>query len=216
MTKNTFLIAYKLFFAALVFIAIIVQFINGLIHNGLVPVNFFSFFTIDSNILAAIVFILGAVAYIRGRTTQSITGLRGAALIYMAVTGVVYVLLLSGLEESLQTAIPWVNFVLHYLFPVVVIADWFIDRPAERVRFRTAALWLIFPIVWLVYTLIRGPIVGWYPYPFLNPANGGYGQVAITCIIITLFFCILCVVAVLISGRRGNRAAIERNVTMRP
>ena len=214
MARKYVFAGYKLFFAVLVFIAIIVQFINGLVHNGLVPVNFFSFFTIDSNILAAIAFILGAISYINGRTTQSITGLRGAALIYMTVTGVVYVLLLSGLEESLQTAIPWVNFVLHYLFPIVVIADWFIDRPTQRVSFRTAALWLIFPIVWFVYTLIRGPIVGWYPYPFLNPANGGYGQVAITCIIITLFFCILCVLAVLVSENRGNRAAIERNVTM--
>ena len=216
MARKYIFVGYKLFFAALVFIAIIVQFINGLLHNGLVPVNFFSFFTIDSNLYAAIIFVLGAVFYLRGRSIPSMDGLRGAALIYMTVTGVVYGILLAGLEQSLQTTIPWVNFLLHYLFPVVVIADWFIDRPTQRVSLRTAVLWLIFPIVWLVYTLIRGPIVGWYPYPFLNPANGGYGQVAITCIVITIFFCILCVLAVLVSGRRGNRTTVESNVTMRP
>ena len=206
MSRKYIFAGYKLFFAVLVFIAIIVQFIIGSIRTGFMPVNFFSFFTIESNVFAAIVFILGAVGYIRGRHIQSITGLRGAALVYMTLTGVVYVLLLSGLEESLQTPIPWINFVLHYMFPVVVIADWFIDRPGERVSYRTAALWLIFPLVWVFYTLIRGPIAHWYPYPFLNPANGGYGQVAIICLVITVFVCLLCVGAVLMSGSRNNKA----------
>jgi hypothetical protein len=209
MSRRSILAAYKLFFAVLVFIAILVQFINGLLHNGLVPVNFFSFFTIDSNVFAAVVFVLSGVAYLQGRQTQSIIGLRGAALIYMTVTGVIYALLLAGLEQSLQTTIPWVNFILHYMFPVVVIADWFIDSPGERIDYRTALLWLIFPIVWLIYTLIRGPFAHWYPYPFLNPANGGYGQVAITSLFITLFFCLLCVVAVLTS-RVGSRSAANQ------
>ena len=39
-------------------------------------------------------------------------------------------------------------------------------------------LWLSFPLVWIVYTIIRGAIVSRYPYPFLDPVNGGYGRVA--------------------------------------
>ncbi len=37
--------------------------------------------------------------------------------------------------------------------------------------------------MYLVYTLARGPIVGWYPYPFLDPAHaGGYVGVALYCV----------------------------------
>ena len=31
----------------------------------------------------------------------------------------------------------------------------------------------------MAVTLVRGAIDGWYPYPFLDPANGGYASVAI-------------------------------------
>jgi hypothetical protein len=48
---------------------------------------------------------------------------------------------------------------------------------------------MAFPLVWLAYTLVRGPIVDWYPYPFLNPANvGGYVGVTAYCIAIALGF----------------------------
>jgi hypothetical protein len=39
-------------------------------------------------------------------------------------------------------------------------------------------LWLIFPLAWLAFTLIRGAVDNWYPYPFLDPDNGGYRSVA--------------------------------------
>ena len=43
-------------------------------------------------------------------------------------------------------------------------------------------LWLAFPAVYLGYTIIRGALTGWYPYPFLDPSQtDGYGGVAIWC-----------------------------------
>jgi hypothetical protein len=27
-------------------------------------------------------------------------------------------------------------------------------------------------VAWLAYTLVRGPIVDWYPYPFVDPREG--------------------------------------------
>jgi hypothetical protein len=72
-----------------------------------------------------------------------------------------------------------VNTVVHTIFPLAVIADWLIDPPAQRIGARASLWWLAYPIGWLVYTMIRGPIAGWYPYPFLDPANGGYGSVAV-------------------------------------
>ena len=46
----------------------------------------------------------------------------------------------------------------------------------------------IFPLAYLAYALVRGT-AGWYPYPFLNPANvGGYGGVAAYAVGIALTF----------------------------
>ena len=49
-------------------------------------------------------------------------------------------------------------------------------------------MWLAFPLPWTGLTLVRGSLDGWYPYPFLNPVNGGYGTVAVTVVAVTIGF----------------------------
>jgi len=89
--------------------------------------------------------------------------LRGAASLYMAITGIVFSVLLAGLDVEL-TAVPWDNTVLHYIMPVVVVADWVIDLPGTRIAFKSALVWLAFPLTYVAYSLIRGHLTGWYPY----------------------------------------------------
>jgi polyferredoxin len=74
--------------------------------------------------------------------------------------------------------VPWVDFVVHKLFPLVVVIDWILDPPSTDIRLRDVAAWLAFPIIWVALTLVRGAADHWYPYPFLDPANGGYRSVA--------------------------------------
>ena len=59
--------------------------------------------------------------------------------------------------------------VLHRLMPVVMALDWLLAPPSRRLAFRQCLWWMIYPLLYLVYSLIRGPIVDWYPYPFLDP-----------------------------------------------
>lgn len=89
----------------------------------------------------------------------------------MAIVGIVFTALLR--HEDLGSLLPWVNTVLHYVMPVAVVLDWLYQPPRTALSFRQTLLWLIFPLVYLSYVLIRGSIVDWYPYPFLNPANVG-------------------------------------------
>ena len=79
--------------------------------------------------------------------------------------------------------IPWVDAVLHELAPIYILLDWLVDPAGRRLPVRRGrASGSIFPAVYLVYSLLRGPIADWYPYPFLDPAHGslGYWNVAIT------------------------------------
>ena len=53
---------------------------------------------------------------------------------------------------------PWVDFVLHKLSPVVVIADWIVDPPAVRLAYRDALIWLVYPFAWTLFTVARGAV----------------------------------------------------------
>lgn len=170
---------YRLLFAGLIVAAIITQWIDGEKNSSTFKVsNFFSFFTIQSNIIACVVLVLLATSWQSNRTPMQ-TLIRGGAVTYMTTTGVVYGLLLSGYSEELQTTLPWVDTALHEVIPIVMVIDWLIDRPHNKLNFKQCLVWAIYPVAYLAYCLIRGPIVDWYPYPFLNPDEvGGYAGVA--------------------------------------
>ena len=185
MNKRYILIVYRIFFALLGLSAVVTEIAIIVERGRFVPANFFSFFTIESNLLAILVLIISALVLARGKQGRLVAMLRGASTLNMIIVGVVFSLLLSGLEVEL-TAAPWDNIVLHYILPVVVSLDWLMDTPKLRVAFRQTFVWMVFPVVYVVYSLIRGYFVGWYPYPFLDPNNHGYGGVAITSIILLL------------------------------
>jgi hypothetical protein len=185
MKKHNLLAIVRLFFGFLTVAAIVTQ-LQTSINNNWSIINFFSFFTIESNILAAIILIIVGIGTLKQqKSNPQFAFIRGAATLYMTMTGIIYALLLSGNEVALQTTVPWVNIVLHYLFPVVVLLDWILFPPKFHLPFKKALLWLVFPGAYFVYSLIRGSIVDWYPYPFLNPSNG-WGNLIITCVFIAI------------------------------
>ncbi|HEY1487131.1 MAG TPA: Pr6Pr family membrane protein [Micromonosporaceae bacterium] len=173
-SRAPFVIAYRLATGAVVLAAIVVQFAQG--SNA---INFFSFFTIEANLFAAGVFVAGAL--IRSGVPD---GLRGASVTYMSITGVVYATVLSHQERNADSTIGWVNLVLHTLMPIVVFLDWLLVPPLHRLRFARSLGWLLVPIAYGTYTLIRGGIVHWYPYPFLNAERHSTGQLALNCVVI--------------------------------
>jgi hypothetical protein len=196
------------FFGLLTLAAIGAQVSNVANAGVFNPVNFFSYFTIQSNLIGAAVLLYLAM---RGRSPRSRTVemVRGAATVYLTITFTVVIFLLKEVDVGLQ--LPWVDVTLHEIVPVVVVADWLLDPPSTRITSRDSLLWLSFPVVWLAYTLIRGPIAGWYPYPFLDPANGGYASVAVIVAPIFVAGAVLCVAYAAIgnalAGRRSRTSA---------
>jgi hypothetical protein len=151
--------------------------------------NFCSYFTNLANLFAAGTLLAGAWLWRGSDPPRSFDVVRAMAVINTTVVGVVFSVLLRNVE--LGSLLPWVNFVLHYLMPVVAIVDWIAWPPRARLGRNDLLLCLIFPAVYLSYILIRGDIVGWYPYPFLNPANvGGYDGVALYAVGVTATFVI--------------------------
>lgn len=213
MTKRNVLIVARLLFGLLALTAIVVQ-LSIQIQNKASIVNFFSYFTNLSNIFAAIVLIIGAIYLIQRREpTATDDVIRGASVAAMALVGIVFGALLRDVD--LGSLLPWVNVVLHYIMPVVVVADWLILPPKTKLTVGRTAYWLVFPALYLVYSLIRGARVGFYAYPFLNPnppspvhpnIAGSYGAVALYCVAILAAFLVVGGILMLL----GNR--LPRNV----
>jgi hypothetical protein len=171
-------------------------------RGTLVPGNFFSFFTIESNLLAIAVLVLAALVPPQERG-RSFDILRGGATLAMAITGLVFAVLLAGRQEDVQTAIPWVDFVVHKLLPIVLVVDWFVERPRRRLPLGAAAFWLAYPAVWFAYTLIRGAHEHWYPYPFVDVSQVGYSGVAWRGAV--LLACFAAAAAVFVSAGNARR-----------
>lgn len=163
--------------------------------------RFFAFFTIQSNLIGVAAFSWLVANGGRPRS-RGLELFRGAAAVYLTVTFFVVIFLLSGVDVQLQLV--WVDIVLHKIFPIIVVLDWILDPPTMRLSSRDVLLWLAYPLVWTALTLVRGAIDGWYPYPFLNPANGGYGQVAITVVAVTVGFAVFAAVTIAIGNARSR------------
>jgi len=210
MDRRLALAVFRAVTAIVVIAAIGYQVVLNLDSGLFRPLRFFAFFTILSNGFAAILWLWLAATWRRERT-RTVDLLRGAATLYLVVTFIVVVILLSGAE--LQVADQRVDFIVHKAFPVLVVVDWLIDPPETDLRMPDVGLWLIFPLVWVVVTLIRGALDSWYPYPFLDPDRGGYGSVGYHVLAIFAGFLIIAGVIVALGdfGRdRRLRAARTR------
>jgi len=189
---------------------------RGLTEIGTQVVNFFSFFTVESNAASAVVLLIGAVllAVRRAPDGAGFTLVRASVVTYMVVTGIVYNLLLRGVDLPQGSTLGWSNEILHVVAPVYLLLDW-IFAPG-RVPLPPRGLWpvLVFPIVWVVYSLVRGPFVTdavygndfWYPYPFLNPVTSanGYLSVAFYVVLIAAVIGLVASGVLWISRRRAT------------
>ncbi len=185
--------------------------------------NFFSFFTIESNVFAMVVLaVLVAAQLGRPRIGRRFDVLLLCAATYMVVTGIVYNTLLRGIELPQGATLGWSNEVLHLIAPLWMLVDWLLSSAKRDVRFADLGVVAIFPVAWLAYTLLRGPVTldqasgrsWWYPYPFLDPAThaNGYAGVAVMSLIVAATVLLVAAGMVAISRARRRRASAVETV----
>jgi len=189
-------------------------------HLPTVATNFFSFFTIQSNLLAAVVLTIAGVWALRQReaAAQEPGGLALAltcASTYMIVTGVVYNLLLRGIPLLPGATVPWSNEVLHVVAPLFLLADVLFAPRRRALPWSAVLIAAIYPIVWVVYTLTRSELIispttgdpWWFPYPFLNWHVIGFGAVALYVVGIAAAIIAVAAFVVWTGRRRGIRSS---------
>jgi hypothetical protein len=174
---------------ALLILAAVAYTLVDNVDGAFEAVNFFSFFTIQSNV-AAMALLAWEIVRPPERQGRVAASVRGAITLYMTITLVVYWTLLA--DPRIGGADPWANLVLHLVAPLALVADWVLVRPRDLPGRAVVLAWLAWPLAYVTYTLIRGAAVDWYPYPFLDPDQvGGYIGVAGFSLAITAVFVVV-------------------------
>lgn len=165
-------------------------------------VRFFSYFTILTNILVALAFT--ALLRRQGsplRAFFSRPDVQTALAVYIVIVGVVYNLILRSLwkPEGLQRL---VDELLHSVMPSLYFIFWCIYVSRYALMWKQIPSWLIYPFIYFVYVLIRGAVSGFYPYPFINVREHGYGPVLLNSLYIMIAFLLFSALFVLIGKLR--------------
>jgi hypothetical protein len=97
----------------------------------------------------------------------------------------------QGLEQV-------VDELLHTVIPILFILLWLIFISKARLKWKNIFTWLIFPFLYLIYILIRGSFAKYYPYPFLDVNQLGYGQVSLNSLGMLVLFLLASILLVAI------------------
>ena len=147
--------------------------------TGTSLLRLFSYFTVESNILV----LATTVPLVRNphHDGGAWRVLRVMALLGITITALVYWVVLAPTSHP-QSMLS--NICLHYLSPIGTVGGWLLFGPWPRMSLRVLRLALVWPVLWVAYTLLHGAASGWYPYDFIDVTVHGYRSVAVTIVAI--------------------------------
>ena len=168
-------------------------------------VSFFSYFTVLTNTLVAVVLTCAVTEresaarrwFLQPWVSSGIT-------VSIAVVGLAYSILLRHLwhPQGWQFI---ADELLHDVMPLLFLAYWWLCVPKGSLRLKHLPLWLIYPLVYFAYALLRGHLLGAYAYPFIDVALLGYPQVFINAGGILLGFVLIALLVIGIDRWKGRR-----------
>ncbi len=168
-------------------------------------IRFFSYFTILTNTLLAIYF----SSQIHGELHQKWgiwknPGTLTAVTVYILVVGLVYQFYLRGLWDP-QGIAKLTDELLHSVNPFLALFFWWKFEDKRYLKWSSIPYWLIYPLVYFIYTVIHGQLSGFYPYPFVDLNEISFGQLLINFLILAFTFSLISVGLVSL-GQRLSRS----------
>ena len=162
--------------------------------------NFISYFTILCNLLVAfsLTVITAAPNTRLGNFFSSIIVQTSVAL-NIFIVGLVYNTVLRGIWEPKGWQLVADN-LLHVVVPVLYVLYWIVFIPKGTLNWKSGIQWAYFPLAYLIYSLIRGHFVGWYPYPFIDVTKLGYVRVFINSGFVLIAFMLFGALLIWIDG----------------
>jgi hypothetical protein len=173
------------------------QVTDRLANNNFRPGEYFAYFSIVTAIVAGAFLVATGVGLVRNQEdSKRIEIARLSFTVAMIVVGVVYHLLLADAPGDVRDGdyvwpvLP--NEVIHTYGPILIVIDYLLSHKAFQLKLRSALWVALFPLTWLVFSVIRGLVTNWWPYWFINPnEEGGVPGMLTYIAAITSFFLIL-------------------------
>ncbi|MCR4563856.1 MAG: Pr6Pr family membrane protein [Clostridiales bacterium] len=157
------------------------EFVPGYYEVDYGRFNFFSYFTVQSNIYVSFYLVCLALAVFGNERAKKIAFnpmVRLTVTTYILVTGAVYC---GGIPMKMTPPLYWDNFqhimlgtvqVFHHMImPPFMLILFLIPPTQERIRKRKLWIVAVYPFVYSVFSIIRGAVSNpeFYPYPFYRP-----------------------------------------------
>jgi hypothetical protein len=175
--------------------------------DGVAPtaVRFVSYFTILSNLMILATSAHAVLGAPGGWLARPMV--RGALVVYIVVTGVVYAVMLAPNFPAPEGLFAVSNALLHYVTPIAYPLVWVIHGAHGRLVWTDAVRWLSVPMGYFGYTLGRGAWTAEYPYGFVDVAQLGMAAVLRNGVGLLVGFALLGVVVVAIDKGLSRLAA---------
>lgn len=143
-------------------------------------IDFLSLFTILSNVLAAVALTVAAIGDGRSRLLAffALPTVQTGIAVYITISGLGHLLVLRTMSDP-QGWAHVVDTALHGVMPLLYVGFWFLFVTKGTLRIGDIVGFLGFPVAYIAYSLVRGPVDNAYPYPFLDVGALGIGPVAV-------------------------------------
>jgi len=164
--------------------------------------NYFGFFTVLTNFMVDLWLILLAISIfissdaLNGFLTRPF--LQGFITVMIFTVGFIYCFIMFWFDIVYSASLWWgnlANFWNHAIVPTIIVLLYFRTTDGKKLSMKNVALWMVYPLAYLIFSMIRGNKVGWYPYPFLEAGWEIYAELDINptlgiaiCIAFLFFF----------------------------
>jgi len=202
------------FLMLLVWFGLILQFcisMQAYLHDGLsltsALVQFFSYFTIQVNILVGLSLIgllLKPQNWLNSFFSRGyvFTGI----VFYIIIVGLIYNTILRGIWRP-TGLFRLADELLHLVNPLLFVAYWLICIPQQKLKWAQALNWLWYPFIYVIYALIRGALTNLYPYPFIDAGKFGYNKIMINSVVLLVVFLLLGLLLIFITRKLSSKTS---------
>lgn len=173
-------------------------------------IQFFSYFTILTNLFVTI-YCTNQLLKPNEKNTSILNKPETltALMVFILIVGLVYHIALKPIwnPEGMQMIL---SEICHTFIPLGAFILWIISDNKKTIELKMLLKWLLYPIIYIVFVLIRGNYANFYPYPFLDVQTLGIGKVLVNSLFLLIVMIIFLILFYFIGKKLPNKTVVNK------